>query len=95
MALESEVEWHGKENKMEVLMRLFKILLVLALVVSTMGCAGMTPTQQRILSGSAIGTAAGVGAAAIIGGPLVVGAVTGAAAGAVGGIVVDEIEKSR
>jgi len=76
-------------------MRLFKVLLVFSLLVTTVGCAGMTATQQRLLSGSAIGTAAGVGAAAIIGGPLVVGAVTGAAAGAVGGIVVDEIEKSR
>jgi hypothetical protein len=76
-------------------MRLFKVLLIFTLLFTTAGCAGMNATQQRILSGSAIGTAAGVGAAAIIGGPLVVGAVTGAAAGAVGGIVVDEIEKSR
>lgn len=80
---------------MEAFMRLLKTLLIFTLLATTMGCAGMTPTQQRILSGSAIGTAAGVGAAAIIGGPLVVGAVTGAAAGAVGGIIVDEIEKSR
>ena len=76
-------------------MRLLHLLMVFSLLVTTVGCAGMNATQQRILSGSAIGTAAGVGAAAIIGGPLVVGAVTGAAAGAVGGIVIDEIEKSR
>lgn len=67
--------------------------MVLVLVATILGCAGMTATQQRVLSGSAFGTAAGVGAAAILGGPLVVGAVTGAAAGAVGGIIVDEIEK--
>ncbi len=74
-------------------MQLLRVGLILVFLVLTVGCAGMNATQQRILSGSAIGTAAGVGAAAIIGGPLVVGAVTGAAAGAVGGIVVDQIEK--
>ena len=72
-----------------------RMALVFTLIVGMTGCAGMTPTQQRVLSGSAIGTAAGVGAAAIVGGPLVTGAVVGAAAGAVGGLVVDQIEKSR
>ncbi|MFP5214049.1 MAG: hypothetical protein ACLGPL_11800 [Acidobacteriota bacterium] len=72
-----------------------KMLILVAMVAMVTGCAGMTPTQQRVLSGSAIGTAAGVGAAAIVGGPLALGAVTGAAAGAVGGFVVDGLEKSR
>lgn len=72
-----------------------RMALVFTLIVCITGCAGMTPTQQRVLSGSAIGTAAGVGTAAIVGGSLVTGAVVGAAAGAVGGIIVDEIEKSR
>jgi hypothetical protein len=76
-------------------MDVVRILLVLLFATATVSCAGMTPQQQRILSGSAIGTAAGVGAAAVIGGPLVAGAVVGAAAGAVGGVVVDEIEKAR
>ena len=76
-------------------MDIVRVLLVLLFATTTVGCASMTPQQQRILSGSAIGTAAGVGAAAVIGGPLVAGAVVGAAAGAVGGIVVDEIEKAR
>ena len=76
-------------------MDLVRLLLVLVFVTTTTGCAGMTPQQQRILSGSAIGTAAGVGAAAVVGGSLVTGALVGAAAGAIGGIVVDEIEKAR
>lgn len=74
-------------------MKLLKVLLVLAFLATTVGCAGMTATEQRVLSGSAMGTAAGVGAAAIIGGPLALGAVAGAAAGAVGGIVIDQIQR--
>ena len=73
----------------------FRMLLIVVVLTTMLGCASMTMTQQRVLSGSAIGTAAGVGAAAIIGGPLFVGALTGAAAGAVGGIVVDEMEGSH
>lgn len=73
-------------------MKTFRVLVVLALLTGTWGCAGMTSTQQRILSGSAIGTAAGAGIAAIAGGPVVLGAVAGAAAGAAGGIIVDELQ---
>jgi osmotically inducible lipoprotein OsmB len=82
-----------KERKL--LMKTSLIFLAAVLLATMSGCANMTAAQQRVLSGSAIGTAAGIGAAAVIGGPLVAGAVTGAAAGAVGGIVVDQIEKSR
>ena len=76
-------------------MKILRVSIILVLLVATFGCAGMTPLEERVLSGSAMGTAAGVGAAAIIGGPLVVGAVAGAAAGAGGGIVVDQIEGRR
>jgi osmotically inducible lipoprotein OsmB len=72
-----------------------RVLLVLTLIGWTSGCAGMSATQQRMLSGGAIGTAAGVGIAAVAGGPLIVGAAAGAAAGTVGGLVVDQISSSR
>ncbi len=80
---------------MRLLSKAWQILLVVTLMVTMLGCANMTATQQRVLSGSAIGSAAGVGAAALIGGPLWAGALTGAAAGAIGGVVVDQIEKSH
>ena len=41
-------------------MDVVRVLLVLLFATTTVGCAAMTPQQQRILSGSAIGTAAGV-----------------------------------
>ena len=74
--------------------RMLRVLVVLALVGSTWGCANMNSMQQRMLRGGAIGTAAGVGIAAVAGGPLIVGAVTGAAAGAVGGVIMDQMQAS-
>ena len=58
------------------------------------GCAGMNDTEQRILSGAAIGTAAGAGLGAVTGGlSIPAGAAIGAAAGAVGGLGVDLLKK--
>lgn len=73
-------------------MKLIKGLVILALVCCFAGCAGMSHREQRVLSGGGIGAAAGVGAAAIVGAPLIVGAAAGAAAGAVGGLIVDEVQ---
>lgn len=74
-----------------------KTLIVLS-VSSLLGlsaCTGMSDTQQRTLSGAAIGTAAGVGIGALTGGGLLWGAAGGAAVGAVGGYVYDQHEKSK
>jgi hypothetical protein len=74
-------------------MRILKLLTIVVLICSACGCAGLSETEQMALSGGAIGTAAGLGAAAIIGAPLLVGVAAGAAAGAVGGILVDEMQR--
>lgn len=58
-------------------------------------CTGMSNTQQRTLSGAAIGTAAGVGIGALTGGGLLWGAAGGAAIGAVGGYAYDQYEKDK
>jgi osmotically inducible lipoprotein OsmB len=86
--------WIQRQKEVEVVMTFFRGLLVLVLIGGMSGCAGMSATQQRILSGGAIGTAAGVGVAAVAGAPLIVGAAAGAAAGSVGGLVVDQMHKS-
>jgi len=71
--------------------------VVILLVVATLvmgGCSSMTPTQQRVLSGTAIGAGSG----AIIGwaaGSPAAGAAIGAGAGALGGFLVDQYEKYR
>ncbi|MSO70645.1 MAG: hypothetical protein EXQ88_01275 [Alphaproteobacteria bacterium] len=57
------------------------------------GCANMSPSQQRLLSGGAIGTGAGVGVTLITGGCIACGAVVGGVIGAGAGYVIDMIEK--
>lgn len=76
-------------------MKLLKVFGIALMVFSFLGCAGMSRTQQRVLSGSAIGAAAGTGIAAVAGGSLAVGAAVGAAAGAVGGVIVDGLHHGR
>jgi hypothetical protein len=63
------------------------------LLTATFGCAGMTQTQQRTLSGGAIGAAGGAGIAAIAGGNAATGALVGGAAGALTGYIVGEKNK--
>lgn len=68
------------------------ILLSFGLIA---GCAGMTSTQQRTLSGGAIGAGAGAAISALSGGSVLTGTAIGAAAGAIGGLLVDQSEKNR
>lgn len=49
------------------------------------GCADLTPTQQRTLTGGALGAAAGAGVSALSGGNPTTGAVIGGAGGAATG----------
>jgi hypothetical protein len=56
-------------------------------ILALSGCSGLPTSQQRALSGGAIGTAAGMGIAAVTGGSLLLGGVIGGAAGAVVGAV--------
>lgn len=72
---------------------LFILPLVAALALT--GCSGLDTTQQRTLSGSAIGAAAGAGITAIAGGNPIWGAIGGAAAGALGGFIYDKHEQGQ
>ncbi len=68
------------------------LLLVCALAVT--GCSNMSPTEQRALSGAAIGTAGGAVLGAI-GGNAGLGAVAGGVAGLAGGLIYDQIKKNE
>ncbi len=59
-------------------------LLALA-ALSLSACSGMSHTQQRMLSGGAIGAAGGVALTALTGGSLLAGGLVGGAGGAAGG----------
>ena len=70
------------------------IALMLILTLGLFGCAGMSDTEQRTLSGGAIGAGAGAVVGAISG-HTVWGAAIGAAAGAGGGYLYDKNQKSK
>jgi len=73
-----------------------KKILVLAVVATLLvaSCAGMTTTEQRVLSGGAVGAGGGALVGWAAGNPAV-GAAVGAGAGAVGGLLYDQYEKSQ
>lgn len=73
--------------------RIVKIFATSALLMTLAGCAGMSATEQRLLSGGAIGAGAGAAIGAATGGSPAAGAAIGGAAGVVGGAIVDQMQK--
>ncbi len=71
--------------------KLLKLIPVVAMA-SLVGCSNMSSSEQRVLSGSAIGA---VGGAAIgaISGNAGAGALIGAGAGAIGGAIYDSSQR--
>jgi osmotically inducible lipoprotein OsmB len=67
---------------------------LLVAVLAMGGCSGMSNTEQRVLSGGAMGAAGGalIGVAA---GSAAIGAAAGGGAGLLGGFVYDQYKKSR
>lgn len=74
-----------------------KILLTLPLVaaLTLTGCSNMNTEQQRMLSGGAIGAAAGAGITALAHGNPIWGAIGGAAIGTLGGYVYNKHEQNQ
>ncbi|MCM0034808.1 MAG: glycine zipper domain-containing protein [Burkholderiaceae bacterium] len=74
-----------------------KILLALPLVaaLTLTGCSNMNTEQQRLLSGGAIGAAAGAGITALAHGNPIWGAIGGAAIGTLGGYVYNKHEQGQ
>lgn len=69
-----------------------------ALVVAGLtlvGCSGMSSTEQRTLSGGAIGAGIGAAGTALTGGCVACGAAIGGAVGAGAGYLYDQHEKSK
>jgi osmotically inducible lipoprotein OsmB len=65
-----------------------RLAIVGGLTIALIGCANMTPRQQRALSGGAIGAAGGAALGAITGGSPALGAAIGGAAGAATGALI-------
>jgi osmotically inducible lipoprotein OsmB len=70
------------------------LALILVALVSVSACSGMSYTEQRVLSGGAIGAGSGalIGAAA---GSAATGAAIGGGAGLLGGYLYDQYQKSQ
>ena len=68
--------------------------VILAMSLAFIGCAGMSDTEQRTLSGGAIGAGAGAVVGAIAGNTAM-GAAVGAVGGAAGGYLYDRYEKNE
>ena len=75
-------------------MKKLSLIVILIISLALGGCAGMSDTEQRTLSGAAIGTAAG-GVVGAVAGNTGLGLAVGAAAGAAGGYLYDNHEKSK
>ena len=70
------------------------LLLLAAAAVPLAACADMTPTQQRALTGTAIGAGGGAILGAI-GGNAGLGAAAGAGAGLLGGLLFDQSQQAQ
>jgi len=75
-------------------MKKYTKLLPIIAIASLVGCSNMSPTEQRVLSGAAIGTIGGAAIGGIAGGSsgAGTGALIGAGVGAVGGYLYDQSE---
>ena len=72
-----------------------KVLILVMVATVTLGaCSGMSYTEQRTLSGGAIGAGSGALIGWAAGNPAA-GAAIGAGAGALGGYLYDQYEKSQ
>jgi osmotically inducible lipoprotein OsmB len=74
--------------------RMKRILAAVAVALPLVGCADMNPTQQRAMTGTAIGAGGGALLGAI-GGNAGLGAVIGAGAGLFGGLLVDQSARAQ
>ena len=66
------------------------IVLAILASMTTAGCAHMSTTEQRTLSGAGIGAVGGAAIAAATGGKVATGAVVGGVAGAAAGYLIDK-----
>jgi len=76
-------------------MRRVIVLLAALALLGTAACSNMNETQQRTVSGGAIGAGVGTVGAAVTGGCIWCGTLIGGAVGAGSGYVYDQIKKGN
>jgi len=75
------------------MVRKFTPIALLVLLVA--GCSNMNSTEQRTLSGGAIGAGVGAVGTALTGGCVACGAAIGGAVGAGSGFLYDQVKKGK
>jgi len=70
-------------------------LMIPAALTAAIAVAGCNTTTERTVGGAAIGAGTGAAIGAVTGGSPAAGAVIGGAAGALGGFLYDQNERSR
>jgi hypothetical protein len=73
-----------------MLQRRWTASALLGAALGLAACSGMNATEQRVLSGGAIGAGAGAALTGLTGGNMLGGAILGGAAGAAGGYLYDQ-----
>lgn len=73
-------------------MRTLTLAAALVAALGLAGCSGMNNTEQRTLSGGAIGAAVGAAGTALTGGCVACGAAIGGAVGAGAGYLSDKLK---
>jgi len=73
----------------------WKLPSLLLLALSLSACSDLNRTEQRMLSGGAIGAGVGAVGTVMTGGCVTCGAVIGGAVGAGTGYVLDRVEKKK
>lgn len=76
-------------------MRTLTLAAALVAALGLAGCSGMNSTEQRTLSGGAIGAAVGAAGTVLTGGCVACGAAIGGAVGAGAGYLSDKLEKKK
>jgi osmotically inducible lipoprotein OsmB len=76
-------------------MKWVAVPLVALTLLGATGCSNMSNTQQRTLSGGAIGAGVGAVGTAVTGGCVWCGAAVGGAVGAGAGYVYDQVKKGN
>ena len=77
-------------------MKKIRILAAMVLLIAmATGCSHMNTTQQRMLSGGAIGAGSGAAITVLTGGSVLLGTAIGAGVGTVGGLIYDDIQKNK
>lgn len=76
-------------------MRRYLMPTVFIAALALGGCSGMNDTEQRVLSGGAIGAGVGAAGTALTGGCITCGTLIGGAVGAGAGYLYDHHEKQK